>query len=77
MLFNSAFESATEFICAYLCLTPFSSQQKKEIQNKTSTTINGEHKNLLLSETNILLQNTTIIAPPEPAKINISFDLTK
>lgn len=29
MLFNSAFESATEFICAYLCLTPFSSQQKK------------------------------------------------
>ena len=82
MLFNSTFESATEFICAYLCITPFNSQHKKEIQTKTYSNGGGEHKNLLLSESNILLsQNTTIIAAPvtslvEPIKINISFDTT-
>ena len=89
MLFNSTFESASEFVCAYLCIAPLNSnysQQKREFLNPSNSK-HIEQTNLLLSESNILSSQNVdfpvklIAAPPvanlEPAKINISFDDVK
>ena len=78
MLFHSTFESASEFICAYLCIGPFSNNynHKKSSQTPTKEIV---EQNLLLSGSNNLHYQNTLppIALSEPAKINITFNENK